>query len=155
MHSVFTRAFSSVDTWSGLLCAGFGALFIAMSTEYDFGSAAAMGPAFFPVWLGGALIALGAGLVIKGQLADAEGLSPTVLKPALIVIGGLLVFALLLERAGLLLSGVVLAYIGSYATAPFGAGRLALFSVGLVLFVAFVFIYALGLSIPFWPRFGA
>ena len=54
-----------------------------------------------------------------------------------------------------LLSGVVLAYIGSYATAPFGAGRLALFSLGLVLFVAFVFIYALGLSIPFWPRFGA
>jgi Tripartite tricarboxylate transporter TctB family len=152
---MITRAISSVDTWSGLLCGIFGALFIALSTDYDVGSAAAMGPAYFPIWLGSLLIALGALLVAKGQWGEAEPISPTALLPALIVLGAIAVFAVLLEHAGLFLSGLVLVYVGSLASASFGAGRLALFGVGLVLFVAFVFVYALGVPIPLWPQLGA
>lgn len=150
-----TRTLSSVDTWSGLLCGAFGALFIVLSSEYDIGTAAAMGPGYFPIWLGGLLIALGALLLVKGQWAEAEPIAPSALLPALIVFGALAVFAVLLERAGLFLSGMALVYIGSLANASFGATRLALFGVGLVLFVAFVFVYALGVPVPLWPQLGA
>jgi hypothetical protein len=154
MSSILTRALRSTDTWSGLLCGAFGAIFIALSLDYDIGSAAAMGPGYFPIWLGGLLVVFGVSLIAKAQLGEAESIEPAALQPALIVLGGLAVFAVLLEHAGLFLSGLALVYIGSLGTRSFGAGRLALFGVALVLFVAFVFAYALGLPIPLWPRLG-
>lgn len=155
MRSTFLQSLRSVDTWSGVLCLAFGAVFVGMSSEYDLGSAAAMGPGHFPIWLGGALMAFGIALVIKVQIGEPEQIGEAALSPAFIVIGALVVFSVLLERVGLFLAGLVLIYLGSFATPSLNGVRLALFGVGLVLFVALIFVYGLGLAVPLWPRFGA
>jgi hypothetical protein len=146
------RCYASADFWSGLLFAACGSIFILIASQYEFGSAAAMGPGYFPVWLGGALVVFGAVLVIKSTAGgDTEAVSSFVLRPALIIIGSLALFALLLERAGLVLSSLTLLYVGSHAAGRFTARQLALFSVLLVTFASVLFGYVLGVPIRFWP----
>ena len=45
--------------WSGLMFIAFGAFFAGWAQQYDMGSAARMGPAFFPTMLGGLMFLLG------------------------------------------------------------------------------------------------
>lgn len=151
---MLARLLTSADIWSGLLCAAFGVFFITASIGYDFGSAMAMGPGYFPIWLASGLVAFGALLVIKGLAGEPERMSQSAWAPALIVLGGIAVFAVLQERAGFFVAGFLLVLIGSLATASFRRVELAVFAVGLVLFVALVFVYGLGLAIPLWPTFG-
>ena len=48
------------DFWAGLMFAAFGIFFSGFGTRYTFGSAARMGPGYFPTVLGVILIVLGA-----------------------------------------------------------------------------------------------
>ena len=40
------------DLWSGVMFGSFGLLFIVLSRQYQLGSAAKMGPGYFPTMLG-------------------------------------------------------------------------------------------------------
>jgi len=54
------------DFWSGVMFAAFGVFFVVFARQYDMGTAARMGPAFFPTMLGGLLLLLGAVVAIRG-----------------------------------------------------------------------------------------
>ena len=47
------------DFWAGIMFAALGVFFIVFAQENEMGSAAHMGPAFFPTLLGGLLSVIG------------------------------------------------------------------------------------------------
>jgi len=57
---------SPKDFWAGLMFIGFGVFFVAWAlTHYQMGTAVRMGPAYFPVMLGGLLAFLGALVLLE------------------------------------------------------------------------------------------
>jgi hypothetical protein len=62
------------DFYAGLIFIVFGGITMGLSTTYNMGTAARMGPGYFPFWLGGVLTALGAIVFFKsfGKTADGE-----------------------------------------------------------------------------------
>ncbi len=146
----------SADLWSGLLFMAVGFGFVLLGRQYNYGSAAEMGPGFFPIWLGGLLVALGAGLLLKATMsAEVEEIADFSLRPALLVFAAFLVFAVLLERAGLIIASGALLGIGSLATTGFRLRSLILFMAGLLVFAIVIFVYLLAVPIPLWPAIGA
>ena len=59
------------DFWAGLMFIGFGLGFVVVAiTNYAMGTAASMGPAYFPTVLGGLLAALGAITLVRAFVSD-------------------------------------------------------------------------------------
>jgi hypothetical protein len=67
------RIKSQEDFWAGLMFIGFGILAIFMSREYPRGFAIRMRPGYFPTWLGGISVVLGAILTGRSYRVEGEG----------------------------------------------------------------------------------
>jgi hypothetical protein len=65
---------SEEDFWTGVMFIGFGILAIMVSREYPMGSARAMGPGYFPTYLGIIIIAIGAALMSRAFWVEGEGI---------------------------------------------------------------------------------
>lgn len=128
----------------GLAVAGYAAL------HYEFGTLRRMGPGFFPVVLGLGLAGLGLLIAIPALNRPGQ-VRPFAGAQAIGVIGALLVFGLLLERAGLMVTTALTVAICS-AVAPRGGlvWRVVL-TVAVTALVWLLFIAGLNLSIPVWP----
>ena len=141
--------------WSGLMFIGFGAFFVGWAQQYDLGSAARMGPAFFPTMLGAILFLLGAIVLIEGlakETADGK-IEPFNFKALILVLGAVIAFGLLLRPAGLIVALFVLIGVSALGSHEFKLRDILLLSVGLSLLVYGVFIYGLSMTIPVWPAF--
>ena len=146
---------SQKDFWSGLMFIAFGLFFAGFAQEYDMGTAARMGPAFFPTMLGGLLLLLGVIVGIQGlAIEDAHGkIDPFYFRPLLLVLGAVVAFGLLLRPAGLIVSLFVLVIISSLGGHEFKWRDVLLLSLGLTLLMLAVFVYGLSMTIPVWPAF--
>jgi Tripartite tricarboxylate transporter TctB family len=134
------------DFWSGvmLIVIGGGALFIARN--YQFGSSLRMGPGYFPVILSAALVMFGVYFVLQGLRAGAEKLEGSWSIRALIIVPlSLVVFGLLIDRAGFIPAMLALIIISAAASTQFKLVEVLLFSVFLTAMCVIVFIWALGL----------
>src|SRR6476620_6481950 len=93
------------DFWAGLMFAAFGIFFSGFGTLYTFGSAARMGPGYFPTVLGVILIALGAVIALTALAPKAEEHKvakfswPTIF----LILGSVVLFGVLLNTLGLIL----------------------------------------------------
>ena len=144
-----TRIKNEKDFWTGVLYIGFAALALWVGRGYAFGSASRMGPGYFPRVLAGLLIFFGVLALIRGLRCSAPPIGPIAWKAAPIVLLSMVAFALLLERAGLVISLVVL-ILGSASASPRFRfeWRAALLAIGLVVFCVLVFSKGLGLPMP-------
>jgi len=144
------------DFWSGVMFAAFGLFFMLFAQQYDMGTAARMGPAFFPSVLGGLLLALGILIAIKG-LKTAGGEDSRVgafhFRPLLLVLGAVVAFGLLLRPAGLLLALTVLVVVSSLGGPEFRLRDVVLLTVGLSVLCLVVFVYGLSMTVPVLPAF--
>jgi len=75
------------DFYAGLVFIVFGGLAMWLSTTYNMGTAARMGPGYFPFWLGGVLAFLGAVVLIKSLGTPKEDAEKTDTKPLWVFIG--------------------------------------------------------------------
>ncbi|MGH6611365.1 MAG: tripartite tricarboxylate transporter TctB family protein [Burkholderiaceae bacterium] len=143
------------DFWSGVMFFAFGLFFAGFAQEYDMGSAARMGPAFFPTMLGGMLLLLGVIIGIQGlTIEEAEGkIDRFYFRPLLLVLGSVVAFGLLLRPAGLIVSLFVLVIISSFGGHEFKWRDVLLLALGLMLLMLAVFVYGLGMTIPVLPEF--
>jgi hypothetical protein len=143
------------DFWSGILFAAFGLFFIVFAREYDMGSAARMGPAYFPTVLGGLLLALG--VLISGRAMALQSDDGRVdrfhFKPLLLVLGAVVAFGLLLRPGGLFVALAALVIISSFGSDQFRLRDVLLLTLFLALLVYGVFIFGLGLTVPVLPAF--
>jgi hypothetical protein len=143
------------DFWSGVMFVAFGLFFVGFAQQYDMGTAARMGPAFFPTLLGGLMLVLGLiiGLKALGSKAVDGHIEPFQFRPLALVLGGVIAFGLLLRPAGLIVSLFVLVFVSSLGSHEFHLRDVLLLTVGMALLVFAVFIYGLSMTIPVWPAF--
>lgn len=128
----------------GLGVAGYAAI------HYDLGSLRRMGPGFFPVSLGVILAALGAAIALPACRRKGE-LRPFAGRELLGVIAALLLFALLMNRAGIVITAAVVTLTASVvAPRPGILWRLVL-AAAVTLLTWAIFILALEMTIPVWP----
>ena len=110
-----------------------------------------MGPGFFPIILGGILVALGLSLTIPALIRAGEPLSRVHLRPLLTILAAIVVFALVLQPLGFVLAAIVLVLITGLADPelrPVESGGLALL---LTAFSVVIFVMMLGLPLNLWP----
>jgi hypothetical protein len=147
---------SQRDFWSGLMFVVVGLGFAWGATNYNFGSSARPGPAYFPFGLGILLAILGGAVLFKAMTIateDGEPIGKVGWRPLLLIVGSVAVFGLLLPKLGMVLSLPVLIIIASLAGDEFSWPAAIGSSVVLTIFSWFVFIWGLGLTIPLWPAF--
>lgn len=137
------------DLLSGLMFLLIGAALLTLSQDYTVGTLRDMGPGYFPLILGGLLIALGAALALLSLRGERDGSFDRLsIGPLVCVLGSALLFGVLLRPAGLLIAVAVSVLVAAAATSksnPVSAGLLALV---LAAGSAFLFVYALGQQLP-------
>ncbi|PIT06485.1 membrane protein [Bradyrhizobium nitroreducens] len=142
------RAFAS-----GVLFLAFAVFFFATALQYPAGTAAKMGPGYFPRLLAIVLAAIGL-VVMFGAMkpaADRQALRKWDLKGLAWITGSVILFGALLFPLGLVGALFVLIVVSSRASSEFTwIGALTNAAVLIVLCLA-VFVYGLGLPLPVWP----
>jgi len=138
---------------SGCLFAGFGLAAVVLGASYPVGTAARMGPGYFPRALGLILIAMGAVLILKSLRTAGSAITITTLKPVFIVLASVVVFGLAVIPLGLVLATILLIIVSSAASHEFKWKEALIASVVLAAFVVAAFGYGLNLQLPILPSF--
>jgi len=143
------------DFYAGLLFMLFGIMSMIFAPQYQIGTAAKMGPGYFPFVLGGVLTVLGLVISLK-SLSRREGVRKARslrVKPMVLVLSSVVLFGLLLRPLGLIFSTVILIIVSSMASDEFKKKETILNAFVLLAIVLIVFVYFLKFQIPVWPSF--
>ena len=143
------------DFWSGVMFVALGLGFAGQATSYQMGTAARMGPGYFPFWLGIVLALLGAIVLISSLSAKATETQVDRFewRIALLVLGSVVIYGVVLKFLGVYISVFLLVIISSLASHEFNWKVAAANGIFLVVFVYLAFIKGLGLIFPLWPSF--
>ena len=139
------------DFFAGLIFIAFGIAAIAIGSEYSLGSAARMGPGYFPRILGILLIVLGAALSLRALRLQGTRIPPWKWRPTLVVLGSVVLFGLIVTRVGLVLSTIVLIVLSSAASHEFRFKEASVSAILLAALAVGVFVIGLKLQLPIWP----
>ena len=136
------------DFWAGVMLIAAGALAMFLARSFTFGTLLRMGPGYFPTVLGGLLILFGLYILVSGlrngeKLAGSWSLRAFVILPL-----SLILFGVLMERAGFVPAMLVLIFGSATASTEFKFVEVLLFSLFLTAVCAAVFVYGLGLPYP-------
>lgn len=143
------------DFWAGVMFVVFGAFFAGFGSQYSLGTAANMGPGYFPTMLGIALVVLGIVISVSGMSAKAtvDKIDKFAWETLLLILGPVALFGLLLPSLGLVACLLMLVAISSYASHEFSWKATLGNAAVLVVLCLLVFVYALKLQFQLWPAF--
>lgn len=144
------RVRSPQDVGAGVLFAATGGLALWLGRDYAVGSLTKMGPGFLPTTLSWALLVIGAGLVLRGLAIPGPGLAPSALRPQLFILAAIVVFALTIERLGLLLAVVLVAVVAAFASREIRMREALLLAVGMAIACVLLFVQLLGQPFSVW-----
>lgn len=155
---------SQKDFFSGLMFMGAGVAFAWGATSYTVGSAARMGPGYFPLVLGVLLAVLGGVITFKAlvvETEDGEKMGAWAWKPLFFIIAANLVFGLMLgglpgikiPAMGLIAAIYALTFIASLAGEEFKLKEVVILATVLAIMSYLAFIVLLKLQFPVWPTF--
>jgi hypothetical protein len=141
------------DFLTGVMFVFFGAAAMAMSTGISIGTAAKMGPGYFPFALGALLVVLGGVVLMRGfaGTAGAREWPRLQFKPLAGVLLSVVLFSQALVPLGLLLSTFLLVVLASRASHEFRWKEALANAAVLVAIVLVVFVYFLEFQIPVLP----
>lgn len=142
------------DFLAGALFILVGGAAMAMAAGLTIGSAAKMGPGYFPFALGAFLAALGAVLLLRSLTAAKRAQEWPVLhfKPVAVVLLSVVLFSQVLRPLGLVASTVGLVLLASTASHEFRWKEALLNAAVLVVVVLTVFVYFLEFQMAIWPQ---
>jgi hypothetical protein len=148
------RIRSTQDFCAGCAFIAFGAVTVVLAQAYPMGTAARMGPAYFPTLLGAALAGIGVAVLVK-SLASADGgqVGRLHLWLLLRLLLSVAAFAVLLQPLGLVLAAAVVVMLASWAGHEFRLLEALLNAAVLALASYLLFIKGLGQTMPVWPWF--
>jgi hypothetical protein len=141
------------DFFAGLLFIAFGIGAIVIGSNYTLGTAARMGPGYFPRILGLLLITLGAILALRALRLKGTPVPAFKWRPTLVVLGSVVLFGLVVQQVGLLLSTVGLIIGASAASHEFRWKEAIASGVFFAVLAIGVFVLGLKLQLPIWPVF--
>jgi hypothetical protein len=141
------------DFWAGVMFITFGIISIVIGSDYPLGTAARMGPGYFPRILGILLIALGAMLSLRALRSHGDAVPRFYFKPLLIVLGSVVIFAIALPTLGLVLSAILVVVLSSLASHEFTWTASIISGVVLSTACVLAFVYGLKLQFQIWPVF--
>jgi hypothetical protein len=143
----------SKDFWTGVMFVATGVAAMVVARNYPFGTTLRMGPGYFPIVLGTLLTLFGLWFVARG-LRSSEPIEAGWSLRALVVLPlSLILFGLLVERAGFVPALAALIFGSAAAGTEFKLGEVALLTVVLTALCVAVFIWGLGLPYPLLAGF--
>ncbi|HSQ80322.1 MAG TPA: tripartite tricarboxylate transporter TctB family protein [Casimicrobiaceae bacterium] len=141
------------DFWSGVLFVAVGIGALVLGSKYTLGSAARMGPGYFPRMLGILIVVLGGILALRALATDGPPVPRFRWWPTVLVLGSVVVFGLIVQSVGLALSTMLLILVASAASPEFRWKEALVAGAVLATLATAVFIVGLKLTLPIWPRF--
>lgn len=115
-----------VDLLSGLLFLALGIAGIVLSGNYRLGTPGNMGPGYFPLMVSICLAAIGLLVTLNVGAGEAPERREIALRGPFVVLASIVVFALTLDRLGLVVASFLLPNPrGGWSTARLGCGRRA------------------------------
>ena len=147
------RIRSPKDFWAGVLFVLTGVAAILIGSRYNLGTAARMGPGYFPRILGMLLIVLGGILALRAMRTNGPPIPAWRWRPTLVVLGSVVLFGLIVNRVGLALSTVILIVLASAASTELRWKEALVSGLLLAALAVGVFIIGLKLQLPIWPTF--
>ncbi|WP_158970200.1 tripartite tricarboxylate transporter TctB family protein [Chachezhania sediminis] len=131
---------------AGLVFAAIGLGAMLLARSYPFGTVVRMGPGFVPIMLGGLIVVLGLATAWQGRTAPkvALNLSP---RPVMFVLGGILIWVLLIDRLGFVPATLALVVVAAQAERDITWFETAALAVALTGLGYFLFIRGLGIPI--------
>ncbi|MDP1965112.1 MAG: tripartite tricarboxylate transporter TctB family protein [Reyranella sp.] len=139
--------FLTKDFLSGAMFIAFGLLALYYGQNLAIGTTVRMGPGYVPRMLALIMMGLGAVISIVALVSGAEPVEKPKWKPITLVTIGIICFALLFERAGLLPALVVLILISSLGGEEFKLTEVIANMVVLAIVCTVVFKIGLGMNI--------
>lgn len=141
------------DFWAGIMFVGVGLFFVFWALiNYQMGSAVRMGPAYFPILLGGLLAFLGVLVLIESLVMDGPPVAKFHFRPIAMVLIACVAYGYLMKPAGLVLSTMALVFISALGGHEFRFKEVAILYVILIIFSILVFVKGLTLPFPMWPE---
>jgi uncharacterized membrane protein len=143
------------DFGAGIMYMVIGLFFTLVATQYPMGTAAKMGPGYFPFCLGILMTLLGLLVLIKsmGAKAAIESIPKFNWKIIAQITGAVVLYGLLLPRMGFLFAVVVLVFVSASASKEFTWKGASINAAFLVAFTYSVFVVGLKLQFPLLPFF--
>jgi hypothetical protein len=143
------------DFWSGILYLSCGVFFATFATGYTMGTAAKMGPGYFPFYLGILLGLIGAYIVLTSVRSNAESteVESFDFRTIGLILGAVTVFGLLLNPMGLFVALFALILISGFASHEFSLKETLINAAVLITSCYLVFIKLLNLQFPLFPKF--
>lgn len=158
------RIQSQRDFVSGVLFSVFGLAFAWGATTYTVGTAARMGPGYFPLMVGILITILGVVITLKSitvKTEDGEPIGRIAWRPLIFIIGSNLIFGVLLvgvrsvglPAMGLIVAIYALTFVASLAGDQFKFKEVFILATVLAAGSYVAFEMALKLNFPIWPAF--
>jgi len=138
------------DFFAGVVFLAFGAAGLLVGRGYSMGTAAQMGPGYFPVLLSCGLLLFGLVIGIRGLAADGEALDVASARPLAAVLLAVAVFGLTLERFGLVVSVPLVVLVMAFATPRRRWLEVAASAVVMSAFCVLVFVVGLNQQLKIW-----
>src|SRR5438270_13030115 len=111
---------SPKDFWSGLMFLGVGLFFVVWAAIfYQMGTAVRMGPAYFPVLLGGLLAVLGLVILLESFVAEGPPVPAFALRPLILLSVACVLYGYLVNPLGLSVATFVLSVVCSLCVQAF------------------------------------
>jgi hypothetical protein len=144
------RVKSPQDLGAGVVFVLIGMAGIVFGQDLTFGSAARMGPGYFPTLLSYLIIAIGLVLALKSIATDGPPIERIQFRPLFAILASILAFGALIDRIGLALTAAILTIGAAYARRNVSKSETLLLAAGLALFTVGIFAYALKQPLPAW-----
>ncbi len=143
------------DFYAGIMFLLFGIGFLGLSLQYQMGTAAKMGPAYFPAVLGGILAVLGAIIFFGSMGKKAQTLTVEKFDLGLsgYIVVSIILFGVALNYLGFIAALIVLILVSSKASHEFKLRDTLISMVVLAIASYLIFIKGLQLQMLVWPKF--
>lgn len=137
------------DFYAGLLYVVLAAAFLWFGRDYKLGTAARMGPGYFPITLAWVLGVFGVISVVRSLFTDGTRVGALAWKPLLYITAGCLAFGFLIQPGGLVLALAALVVLSAMASEESRYDWQALLVLAaLILFCVLAFVKGLGVPMP-------
>ena len=141
------------DFGAGVMYMAIGLFFAIVARQDQYGTAAKMGPGYFPFWLGMIMAALGLLILVKslGAKASIDAIPKFNWKIVGLITGSIVLYGILLPKMGFIVAIFVLVMLASSASREFNWKVAFINYVVLLCFTYSVFVLGLKLQFPLLP----